>query len=212
MVMTFVLHPLSHNNSITEPRARFLLHLIKDLTIDFPYHFILSLTDVYKDTVTHNKLIFPSAIMRIIPNASVSYLEFAYFTIMGAISSESIRWSKAQIRPKWPQSEIATPPASFAPSTVAPSSVGGVTFKAIMAQLEHMDARLDTLSDELCQVNTHAGRITPRQAIIGVFNVSPSPSPQASKDERNDNGSNDDDADEDDGVSSSGDEEMTTSQ
>ena len=31
-----------------------------------------------------------------------------------------------------------------------------------MAQLERMDARLDTLSDELCQVNTRAGRITPR--------------------------------------------------
>ena len=28
MVMTFVLHPLSHYNSITEPRARFLLSLL----------------------------------------------------------------------------------------------------------------------------------------------------------------------------------------
>ena len=37
MVMTFVLHPLSHYNSITEPRARFLLSLIKGLTIDFHY-------------------------------------------------------------------------------------------------------------------------------------------------------------------------------
>ena len=32
MVMTFVLHPLSHYNSITEPRARFLLSLLKHLT------------------------------------------------------------------------------------------------------------------------------------------------------------------------------------
>ena len=38
--------------------------------------------------------------------------------------------------------------------------MGGVTFKAMMTQLVHMDARLDTLSDELCQVNTHVGRIT----------------------------------------------------
>ena len=57
MVMTFVLHPLSHYNSITEPRAQFLLSLIEDLTIDFPSHFILSLIDVYKDTTTCDKLI-----------------------------------------------------------------------------------------------------------------------------------------------------------
>ena len=35
MVMTFILHPLSHYNTITEPRARFLLSLIEDLFIDF---------------------------------------------------------------------------------------------------------------------------------------------------------------------------------
>ena len=32
MVMTFVLHQLSHYNSITEPRARFLLSLLEHLT------------------------------------------------------------------------------------------------------------------------------------------------------------------------------------
>ena len=60
MVMTFILHPLSHYNTITEPCARFLLSLIKGLTINFPSHFILSLVDIYKDTVTRDKLIFPS--------------------------------------------------------------------------------------------------------------------------------------------------------
>jgi len=45
-VMTFVLHPLSHYNSITEPCARFLLSLLEHHTIDFPSHFILSLIDV----------------------------------------------------------------------------------------------------------------------------------------------------------------------
>ena len=58
MVMKFVLHPLSHYNSIIESRAHFLLSLIEDLTIGFPSHFILSLIDVYKDTMTHDKLIF----------------------------------------------------------------------------------------------------------------------------------------------------------
>ena len=47
MVMTFVLHLLSHYNSITEPRARFLLFLLEHLTIDFPSHFILSIIDVH---------------------------------------------------------------------------------------------------------------------------------------------------------------------
>ena len=42
MEMTFVLHHLSHYNSITEPCAHFLLSLIEDLTIDLPSHFILS--------------------------------------------------------------------------------------------------------------------------------------------------------------------------
>ena len=66
VVMTFVLHPLSHYNSITEPRAQFLLSLLEHLTIDFPSHFILSIIDVYKDMATHDKLIFPSTITRIL--------------------------------------------------------------------------------------------------------------------------------------------------
>ena len=97
MVMTFVLHLLSHYNSITEPRARFLLSLIEDLTIDFPFHFILSLIDVYKDTATRVKLIFPSTITRIICCAFMSYLESTHFTIMGAISGTSVSRSEAQL-------------------------------------------------------------------------------------------------------------------
>ena len=97
MVMTFILHPLSHYNSITEPRARFLLSLIEDLTIDFPSHFILSPIDVYRDTVTHDMLIFPFAIMRIIRNFSVPYPKSTHFTIMGAISVVFVRQSEAQL-------------------------------------------------------------------------------------------------------------------
>ena len=41
MVMTSVLHPFSHNNSIIEPRAQFLLSLLEDISIDFPSHFII---------------------------------------------------------------------------------------------------------------------------------------------------------------------------
>ena len=78
-----------------------------------------------------------------------------------------------------------------------------------MAQLQCMDARLDTLTIEMYQVNTRVGRIARRQAHLGGFVASPSPSPKASKDEDVAGG---DDDDEDEDASSSNDEEMTTSQ
>ena len=105
-----------------------------------------------------------------------------------------------------------TLPASSAPSTSALSFfAGGVTFKAIMAQLVLMDAHLDTLSDKLCQVNTHVGRIAQRQAVMGGFPASLSPSSQALED-KSDDGFGSNDADKDDGASSSSDEEMIASQ
>ena len=108
---------------------------------------------------------------------------------------------------------MATPLASCAPSTFAPSSsAASVTLEAIIAQLERMDACLDTLNDELCQVNTHVDCIARRHAVMSGFTTYPSPSPQASMDKGDDDGSNDDDANEDDGASSSGDDEMTASQ
>ena len=64
--------------------------------------------------------------------------------------------------------------------------MGGVTLKDIMAQLVNMDARLNTLSDELCQVNTRVGCIAWRQAVIGGFVDSPPPTPEASEDKDDD--------------------------
>ena len=97
MVMTFVLHPLSHYNSIIEPYAHFLLSLLEDISIDFPSHFILSFIDVYRDTVTCDKLFFPSTITWIIRHFSISYLESDHFFIMGAIDAATIRQSDAQL-------------------------------------------------------------------------------------------------------------------
>ena len=91
MVITFVLHPLSHYNSITEPRARFLISLLKHLTIDFPFHFILSIIDVYRDTATRNKLIFPSAITRILRHFSVPFPVFDHFHGMCAIDTAVVK-------------------------------------------------------------------------------------------------------------------------
>ena len=95
MVMTFILHPLSHYNTITKSRARFFLSLIEDLSINFPSHFILSLIDVYKDSATHDKLIFPSAITRLLRHFSVSYPESPYFMFMCAIDAAIVKKSLA---------------------------------------------------------------------------------------------------------------------
>ena len=73
-----------------------------------------------------------------------------------------------------------------------------------------MDACLDTLNDELCQVNTYVGRIARRQAHLGGFVESSSPSPEASEDEDDDgNFDDDDDDDKDEDASSPSDDEMT---
>ena len=206
--MKFVLTPLFHYNYITEG-ARFFLSLLKDLSINFPSHFIISIIDVYRDTTTHDKLNFPSAIMRILRSFFVPIPDSPYFTVMGAISATSVRRSKAQLQLKRPRTELTDPSASTIPSTSAPSSLGGgVTLEVIMAQLQRMNACLNTLSDKLCQVNTRVGW---HQACLCGFIASPSPSSDALADEDSDNGANNDDEDEDKDASSSSDEEMTTS-
>ena len=96
MVMTFVLHPLSHYNSITELHARFLLSFLEHLTIDFPSHFILSIIDVHLDSASCDKLIFPSAIMRILRHFSVPFPSSDHFTVMCAIDYAIVKRSEAQ--------------------------------------------------------------------------------------------------------------------
>ena len=98
MVMTFVLHPLFHYNSITEPHARFLLSLLKHLTIDFSSHFILSIIDVHLDSATRDKLIFPFAITRILRHFSVPFPSSYHFTVMCAIDYATVKRSEAQLR------------------------------------------------------------------------------------------------------------------
>ena len=91
MVMTFVLHPLSHYNSITEPCARFLLSVLEHLTINFPSYFILSIIDVHRDTTTRDKLIFPSAITRILCYFSVHFPVSNHFYVMCAIDATTVK-------------------------------------------------------------------------------------------------------------------------
>ena len=133
MVMTFILHSLSHYNSITEPHAQFLLSLLEFISIDLPSHFILSLIDVYRDTMTCDKLIFPSIIMQILRHFFVSFLESSYFMVISVIDVATVRWREAQLRPRRLKIEMVTPLASISPSTSTPSSPASrVTLKAIM--------------------------------------------------------------------------------
>ena len=76
-----------------------------------------------------------------------------------------------------------------------------------MAQLQRMDARLDTLTTKMYQVNTHVSCIARWQARLGGFVKSPSPPPEASKD---DDDSDDDDDDKDGDASSFITDEMYT--
>ena len=47
--------------------------------------------------------------------------------------------------------------------------MGGVTLDVIMVQFQRMDARLDTLTDELSQVNTRVSHIAKRQACLDTL-------------------------------------------
>ena len=83
-----------------------------------------------------------------------------------------------------------------------------------MAQLQRMDACLDTLFTELYQVNIYVGRIARRQVSIGGFALEATPSPpspvaSASEDEDDDDGDDDDASDDADGDASSTDEMST---
>ena len=218
MAMTFVLYPLSYYNSITEPRAWFLLSLPEHLTIDFPSHFILSIIDVHLDLASCDKLIFPSVITRILHHFSVPFPLSDHFTVMCAIDTATVKCSEAQFRSR--QSDSADPPSRLAPSRSAPSistpssTMGDVMLDDVMAQLQRMDARLNTLSTELYQVNVRVGHIARRQATMGGFapNATPSPlSPMASnfEDEDVDDGDDDDASDDDDGDASFIDEMST---
>ena len=186
MVMTFVLTPQSQFNTIIEPRAHFLFSFLEGLSIDFPSHLIVSVIDIYQNIATRDKLIFPSAITCILTHMHILILSAPLFSIIGAISRESIRRSNAQLaaKAKQPHDESThaqqeeaafhdAEDAVFAPqspSSSAPSSSSRVrvTLAAIMDQLQLMRAdfgsSLDHLSDEMCQMNTRIGRIARRQS------------------------------------------------
>ena len=207
MVMTFVLYPLSHYNSITESRAHFLLSLLEHLTIDFPFHFILSLIVVFQDSTSRDKLIFPSAITSFLRHFFVPSLASNPFTFMCAIDAATVKCSEAQFRSRQQDStppSHPTPSCSTQPTSVPFSSISDVSLGDIMAQFQRMDTHLDTLSTELYQMNIRVGLIARWQVTMGRFALEAthsSPPPVAFDYE--------DEADDDDGDASSTDEMST---
>ena len=84
-----------------------------------------------------------------------------------------------------------------------------------MAQLQHMDARLDTFSMKLYQANVRVGRIVRRQATMDGFAPEATPSPPSpigfvSEDDDDDDDGDDNDALDDSIGNASSTDEMST--
>ena len=126
---------------------------------------------------------------------------------MSAIDYAIVKRSEAQFRSRQSDSvalSSRSAPSCFAPSASASSSSGDVSLGDVMAQLQRMDAHLDTLSTELYQVNVRVGRIARRLASMGRFALEPTPSPPPpvasdSEDEDDDDGDDDDASNDFDG-------------
>ena len=95
-----------------------------------------SILDVYQDTATRDKFIFPSSIIRILCHFSIPIHNSAYYTTMSAIDAGSVWRSEAQFRLKRPHVETTGSAASTIPSMTTPfSSTGVVTLEVITVQL-----------------------------------------------------------------------------
>ena len=97
MVITFVLTPRSHYNTIIEPRAHFLLSLLENLSIDFPSHMIVSMIDIYQDTATRDKLIFPLVITHILTHLHFTIPSSPLFYSIGDRKSTRLNSSHFQV-------------------------------------------------------------------------------------------------------------------
>uniref|UniRef100_A0A7N2MJ21 Uncharacterized protein n=1 Tax=Quercus lobata TaxID=97700 RepID=A0A7N2MJ21_QUELO len=112
--------------------------------------------DIYRDTATRDKLIFPSAITGVLRHFDVRFSSSDPFPVMGAIDACIVKRNKAQFHSRRSES-IATPTPTTLSTSAPFSSTSGVILEDIMAQFQRMDARLNTLSDELCQSDDSDG-------------------------------------------------------
>ena len=109
--------------------------LLEHLTINFPSYSILSIIDVHLDSASRDKLIFPSAITRILSHFSVPFPSSDHFTVMCAIDYATVKRSEAQFLSQ--QSDSAAPsscsaPSWSTPSASVPSSLGDVSLGDVM--------------------------------------------------------------------------------
>ena len=144
---------------------------------------------------------------------SIHFPSSDHFLVICAIDYATVKCSEAQFRLR--QLDSAALPSRSAPSQSTPSSFSSdVTLGDVIAQLQRMDARLDTLSTKLYQVNVRVGRIARRQATMGKFAHEATclpPPPMASNSEDNDDdGGDDDDVSNDDDGDASSINEMST--
>ena len=153
--------------------------------------------------------------MRILRHFSVPFPSSDHFSIMCAIDYATVKCSEAQFWSR--QTDSAAPssrsaPSRTTPSASAPSSSGDVSLKDGMDQLQCMDARLDTLSTKLYQVNVRVGHIARQQVAMGGFALEPTlspPHPIASDSDAEDDDDDDDDGDDDDASDDDGDATST---
>ena len=79
-----------------------------------------------------------------------------------------------------------------------------------MAQLQRLDACLDTLSVDLCQMNTHVGFIAQHQAEMGGYTMPSTPVALADESDVDDADATASEDDDDGDASSSSTDEMST--
>ena len=85
---------------------------------------------------------------------------------------------------------------SSLPSHLCPQKVSA-TQEAIMVELQCLVARCNSLTNEICQMNTCIRRIARRQSRLGGFVAFPSPSPETSSYEDGDSSDEDGDSSDD---------------
>ena len=109
MIMTLLLIPQFHYNTITETNAWFLFSLLEGLSIDSPSQMILSILDTYLDTASREKLILPSFITQLLTYFHVSFLSSSRFYVMGALGKVTLSRTRSSsqliVRAKRPRDD-----------------------------------------------------------------------------------------------------------
>ena len=112
---------------------------------------IVFMIDIYQDTATHDKLIFPSAITHILTHMHVPIPFAPFFSIIGAISQGSLQRSIAQLasKAKWPCKESTPAQQEEADIRVAKDAayVSWPSFIFALSSSSRVEASLTAIMD-----------------------------------------------------------------